>query len=127
VSGLSLLMRSDPNNAWRIGEDTFDAGRPMWSIVGKNRAAGIYSTPEGGEDEQYIWHELDDAVQSGLRNHVLVVLCDDVMLHHGVHRLVHSIRSQERQTWVPIVIVSQHPPSTFVQHGNDGRKYTPNV
>ena len=43
-------MRSDPNNAWRIGEDTFDAGRPMWSIVGKNRAAGIYSTPEGGED-----------------------------------------------------------------------------
>ena len=118
ISGLSLLMRSDPSNAWRIGEDTFDSGRPMWSIVGKNRSGGVNSTPDGGEDEEYIWHELDDAVQSGLRNHVVVVAVDATTIQK-IHHLILAIRSQERETWVPIVIVSISPPKTNVSHGND--------
>ena len=118
ISGLSLLMRSDPSNAWRISEDTFDAGRPMWSVVGKNRGGGMNSTPDGGEDEEYVWHELDDAVQSGLQKHIVIVAVDTTTVHR-VHHLVNAIRNEERQTWVPIVIVSVKPPSTDIQHGND--------
>jgi hypothetical protein len=108
-----------------IADDTFDAGRPLWSVVKKNRMGGISdfdgmgSASDDRGASSHKWTELDSATESGIKGHVILVVPSvGVMLNH-VHRVIAAIRGEERQTWVPIVILSVTPPPVDVCHGND--------